>query len=189
MVWTATTLCFFRFFRAGEITVSSGPAYNPHVHLSWGDMAADSCISPSMVKIHLKRSKLGRGVDVFVGRSSDVLCPVAATLSHMAVRGGGRGPFFMFRDGCPLTKARFVKQFRSALTRAGVPYQDYSGHSFQLGAATTAAQAGLEDSTIQALGRWSSHAFLSYIQIPKKLAPVAQLLSRVQLHWILRSLT
>ena len=44
----------------------------------------------------------------------------------------------------------------------------YSGHSFRIGAATAAAQAGLEDSTIQLLGRWSSGAFLRYIRMPRE---------------------
>ncbi len=34
--------------------------------------------------------------------------------------------------------------------------------AFGLGAATSAALAGLEDSTIQTLGRWQSAAFLQY---------------------------
>ena len=70
-------------------------------------------------------------------------------------------------DGTPLTKARFVVRIREALVRAGVPEQHYSGHSFRIGAATVAAQAGLPDSTIQALGRWSSAAFLRYIWTPR----------------------
>ncbi len=186
MLWAAATTCFFGFFRAGEITVPSRAAYNPHVHLSWGDVAADSRGSPSMIRVHLKQSKcdqLGRGADVFIGRTADDICPVAAVMAYMARRGGASGPFFRFRDGFPLTKARFVARFRSALSQAGVPYQDYSGHSFRIGAAMAAAQAGVEDSTIQSLGRWSNQAFLTYIQIPKEqLAPIARILSRGTIH-------
>ena len=82
-------------------------------------------------------------------------------------RGTAEGAFFRFADGTPLTKPHFVELVREALTRAGVPVSAYSGHSFRIGAATAAAQAGIPDSMIQALGRWSSPAFLSYIRTPR----------------------
>ena len=56
-------------------------------------------------------------------------------------------------------KARFVAGVQAALVRAGIPCQQYSGHSFRIGAATMAAEAGVQDSTIQVLSRRSSSAF------------------------------
>ena len=55
----------------------------------------------------------------------------------------------------------------------------YSGHSFQIGAATTAAEVGLEDSLIKTLGRWESSAYLLYVRVPReKLASVSVQLSK-----------
>ena len=136
----------------------------------WGDVAVDGGLPPSAVRIFLKVSKcdqFGQGVAVFVGTTANDLCPVAAILAYVAARGDRVGPFFRFRDDSPLTKARFVARIREALTQAGFAQRDYSGHSFRIGAASAAAQAGLPDSTIQALGRWSSAAFLSYIRTPR----------------------
>ena len=48
------------------------------------------------------------------------------------------------------------------------PQGDYAGHSFRIGDATSAALAGVEDSTIQALGRRQSAAFLQYIRMPRE---------------------
>ncbi len=183
MLWAAATMCFFGFFRAGEITVASAAAYDPIVHLSWGDISVDSIVTPSAIRIHLKRSKcdqLGNGVDVVIGRTTDELCPVTAVLTYMAQRGDQAGAFFRVVDGSPLTKARFVSSVRRALAMAGVDCSPYSGHSFRIGAATAAALAGIEDSTIQALGRWSSNAFLRYIRTPPdSLARFSSSLSRV----------
>ena len=39
-----------------------------------------------------------------------------------------------------------VKQLRSALSQFDVDVSQYSGHSFRIGAVTTAAAVGLEDS-------------------------------------------
>ncbi len=85
----------------------------------------------------------------------------------MVARGLIPGDFFQFADQMPLTKPRFVAAMRQALRQAGIPEGDYSGHSFRIGAATTAAHAGIEDSIIQVLGRWNSHAFLRYIQMER----------------------
>ena len=102
MLWAASVLCFFSFFRTGEITVPSMKAFDPRAHLSWGDVAIDSPKDPTMLKIKLKRSKtdqLGRGVDVYVGKTGCPLCPIAATTAYMAIRGPQEGPFFRFQNG------------------------------------------------------------------------------------------
>lgn len=171
MPWAAVTLCFFGFFRSGEITVPSREAFDARVHLGWGDVAIDNRTNPQMVKVHLRRSKtdqFGSGVDVVIGKTQDSLCPVAAVCAFMAQRGTSPGPFFVFPDGTPLTKPRFVEIIRAALEELGLPQEQFAGHSFRIGAATTAAQAGLEDSTIMMLGRWNSAAFLRYLRTPRE---------------------
>ena len=171
MPWAAVTLCFFGFFRAGEITVPTQEAFDARVHLCWGDVAIDDRVNPQVVRVHLRRSKtdqFGSGVDVVVGRTGDCLCPVAAVCAYIAHRGSRPGPFFRFGNGTPLTKSRFVQIVRTALGELGLPQDQFAGHSFHIGAATTAAQAGLEDSMITMLGRWNSAAFLRYIRTPKQ---------------------
>ena len=53
MLWATAVLCFFGFFRSGEITVPNAEGFNPKIHLAWGDVAVDS----TQLKIRLKRSK------------------------------------------------------------------------------------------------------------------------------------
>ena len=177
LMWAATTVCFFGFFRSGEITIPSAAAFDPTVHLSWGDVAVDDLDNPSVIRFFLKRSKcdqFGTGVEVFVGKTGKPVCPVTAVLAYLSSRGDAPGPFFKDSHGKPLTKSVFIREVRSALTSMGLPANQFAGHSFRIGAATAAAQAGLEDSVIQALGRWSSAAFLLYIRMPREqLAPLS----------------
>ena len=182
MLWAACSLCFFGFLRAGEITAPSDEAYEGDTHLSAADIAVDSTSNPSILKVHLKCSKTDpfrAGIDVYVGRSSGVLCPVTAVLEYMVARGSSPGQLFMFQDGRRLTRARFVERVRVALSVAGVDCSHYSGHSFRSGAATTAARCGIGDATIKLLGRWRSDAYQLYIKTPRQsLATVTQQLAK-----------
>ena len=101
-----------------------------------------------------------------MGRTGCQLCHVAATLAYMASWGSQEGDFFQFKTGQPLTKAKFTQHVCTVLQAAGLPYLNFAGHSFRIGAATSAARAGIEDSEIRTLGRWNSAAFLVYIRIP-----------------------
>ena len=170
VVWAVACVAFFGFFRLGELLLDSPLAFNSATCLAWGDVAVDDTSNPSQVKIHLKKSKcdqFGRGVDVFLGRTDTSLCPIAAITSYMVVRGSSPGPFFVDDKKEALSKGHFVKAIRDILQSLGLPHHQYAGHSFRIGAATSAALAGVEDSTIQALGRWHSAAFLQYVRLPR----------------------
>ena len=96
-----------RLFRSGEITVPNAQNYDPSIHLSWGDLAVDNPANPTAIRVHLKQSKcdqFGQGVNVFVGRTNMPVCPVAAVLAYIAVRGAAEGPFFQFANGQLLSK-------------------------------------------------------------------------------------
>ena len=89
MIWAAAVMCFFGFFRAGEITVPTAPSFDGSKHLSWGDVAIDSVECPQTIKVRLKRSKtdqLEKEVDVYIGRTGDPLCPVVAVMHYVSMR-------------------------------------------------------------------------------------------------------
>ena len=58
MMWAASTLCFFGFFRMGELTIANNTAFDQSVHLTPADVAVDSHTNPTMLQVHLKTSKL-----------------------------------------------------------------------------------------------------------------------------------
>ncbi len=170
MLWTVAAMAFFGFFRLGELLPESVSAWDAAVNLAWGDVAVDNLAAPAMVQIHLKRSKCdqeGNGADVVVGRTGTNICPVEAICAYLRIRGPAQGPFFKDHEGRTVTKVWFTQQLRVTLQGIGLPSDQYAGHSFRIGAATSAALAGMEDSLIQTLGRWHSAAFLRYIRTPK----------------------
>ena len=123
MLWAACCLAFFRFLRAGEITVPSDTAYDPSVHLNRADIAVDNQSWPTVIRVTIKQSRTDpfrKGMNLFLGKTSSDLCPVVAMLNYLLVRGAREGPFFTYKDGRYLTRQRFVVAVREALERAGV---------------------------------------------------------------------
>ena len=171
VLWAVASVAFFGFFRLGELLPDSVGAFNPSTSLAWGDVSMDDQAAPRMIQVHLKRSKcdqFGAGSDVVVGVTGTATCPVTAMVRYLEIRGPQAGPFFLDTSGRIVTKPWFVGQVRDILATIGIPAHQYAGHSFRIGAATTAALAGVEDSMIQTLGRWHSAAFLRYIRTPKE---------------------
>ena len=171
MLWAAATLCFFGFLRTGEVVVPTESTWDPSIHLVYGDLRIDSLQNPQVLEVHVKASKTDpyrKGVHIYLGRASAELCPVAAVLDYMVRRGQQPGPFFVLESGRFLTRERFVKAMREALTSLGYNCSLYAGHSFRIGAATVAAQHGVQDSLIKTMGRWESAAYLRYIRTPKE---------------------
>ena len=162
MLWAASCLAFFAFLRSGEFTCSSMASFS----LAPGDIRVDSHADPQVLEVHLRVSKtdpFGKGSSIFMGRTHADVCPVTAMLGYLALRPSVPGPLFIYEDGSPLSRTRFVRAVRLALQKIGVDASLYGGHSFRIGAATTAAHLGLGDALIQALGRWKSDAYMSYI--------------------------
>ena len=182
VVWAIAATAFFGFFRLGELLPGSSGEFNPATSLAWGDVAVDDPMAPRMVQVHLKKSKcdqFGNGADIVLGVTGVALCPVTAILKYVESRGNQPGPFFLNTTKGTVTKPWFVAQVRGFLNQLGLPQHHYAGHSFRSGAATTAAAAGVEDSTIQTLGRWQSAAFLQYIRTPKeRLAELSAVLAQ-----------
>ena len=181
MQWAASCLCFFGFFRLGEIVCSSEHSFSEQRDLLLSDLSVDSHAHPSYIIVRLKQSKTDqfrKGAQVIIGKTDDDFCPVAALLQFIALRGQRHGPLFSFSDGRFLTRQNFVPRIRQALSALGLESSHYSGHSFRIGAASTAAKANIEDSLIKTLGRWESSAFMRYIRTPVSLlASIATTLS------------
>ena len=103
---------------------------------------------------------------MFLGKTDAPLCPVAPILNYLAVCPAVAGPLFICADGSPFMKSQFVAGVGHALAAAGLDPSKYSGHSFRIGAATSAAVVGIPDHLIKTLGRWEFSTNLTYICTP-----------------------
>ena len=127
--------------------------YNPNTHLSFSDVATNNPSHPTVISVNIKLSKTDQGrvgYLVVLGKTDDVLCPVMALLQSPARRGGLPGALFQWQDG---TQQSLWKQSGKVCLQQ--TSQQYAGHSFRIGAATTAAMMGLQDSAIQIISKLS----------------------------------
>ena len=64
-------------------------------YLTYADIAVGDLVDPKQSQMNIKQSETDLfrlGVKVWIGRIGGNLCPVAAILSYMALRGPGEGP-------------------------------------------------------------------------------------------------
>ena len=152
MLWAVCCLAFFGFLR---VVAPSDTEFDLGANLNVGDLTVDQVAAPTIIRVSIKQSKTDpfqRGFDLFLGKSGSDLCPLSAILNYLVVRGVAPGPLIVYRDGWFLTRQQFVTAVREALQTAGVDQSKYCGYSFRIGAATTTAFRGMEDSIIKTLG-------------------------------------
>ncbi len=180
MLWAAFCLGFFGFLRAGECTLTNDRAFDPEAHLCTGDIAVNSHTSPTLMRVNINMSKTDpfrHGVQLFIGTTSDILCRVTVMLAYLACRGSPPGFLFKFAGGRPLTCQRLVKRLCSVLSSAGVDCRQFSGHSFRIGAATTAAARGIQDAMIKTLAAGNQPLISAIFRLPQNTFLPCQLYS------------
>ena len=170
MFWAACLLVYFGFLRSAEFTVPSLSAFDPNRHLSVRDIAVDVPLNPSCLQICIKASKTDpfrKRCIILIGPGSP-LCAVQAIVSFLKRRGNRPDPLFLFENSLPLSCSLLRDRLRAILLSAALP-GDSSSHSGQIGAATSAARAGILDHLIQVLGHWKSDAYNQNIRTPPNL--------------------
>lgn len=156
MLWSAFTLSFYAFLRASEC-----------LSLTWSDIT----MADNHLVIELRQSKTDpfrRGQSIHIYPTNSSTCPVRA-LKLFADKIRDTSPHkLVFSAGTflPLTRPKLTEIIRYLLIQAGMCPSNYASHSFRIGAATTAAAAGLPTWLIKTLGRWSSDAYLTYVHCP-----------------------
>ncbi|XP_073715760.1 uncharacterized protein [Misgurnus anguillicaudatus] len=159
-------LSFFGFLRCSEIAINS--KFNPKIHPTISDL---SILDSETIAYFIKQSKTDqekKGHYIYIFNLPSPIQPYQSLLSYLKLRNAQSksaiDPLFVDDSNHPVTRFWFQKHLKQIIALTGLPVEHFSSHSFRIGAATTAAQKGLSQNQIQALGRWSSDAFKSYIR-------------------------
>ena len=152
--------------------MSNDASYDSTCHLSTEDISVDNCDDHQLLCVKIKQSKMDpfrKGDDIYLCATDATLCPIKAILPYLTIRPDHpNSPLFIFKDGSTLTHQCFSNILNTLLSRLGFDSTHYNTHSFRIGAATTAKQANMPDTSIQMLGRWKSNAYQIYIKTPSQ---------------------
>ena len=162
------SLAFFACMRVGEITLATTNGRGSLIHLHQLTQLVDAkqgVIALKFTFLDFKHNYNQRPFSVVINRRNH-FCPVQIILDYLSLRGRMPGPLFCLVDGSPVSRALLIDKLSMAIKSCGLDSSRYKGHSFRIGAASFAADAGMSDAQIRALGRWKSNAFQKYIRIP-----------------------
>ena len=162
------SLAFFACMWVGEITLTTTKERGSLIQLHQLTQLVDASqgvIALKFTFLDFKHNYNQRPFSVVINRHKN-FCPVQIILDYLSLRGNRPGPLFCCADGSPVSRTILIDKLSMAIKYCGLDPSRYKGHSFRIGAASYAADAGMSDAQIRALGRWKSNAFQKYIRIP-----------------------
>ena len=170
--WAATTTAHFLLLRASEFVKTD---MSDQVLLNIEDVNFERTpTGEEYMTVRIKKSKTdqkGSGILLYTGHSKHKVCAVCAMKENLLTQQQRENysvhdSLFTMSSGNPLTRKELTHFVSVILRLLGIDPQNFSGHSFRIGGATSASVAGLHDYQIKLLGRWSSDCYKSYIRSP-----------------------
>ena len=164
MFQATMSLAFHGFLRSNEFVSPTQTTWNPEINLSPKDIK----VSDNQLLVNIKSSKTDpfrKGQQIALGASHTKVCPIKSMRRYWQNRRkiSHNLPLFILDNGGYLTREKLAFTLKELLQDLGMEPSHFSTHSFRIGATTTAARMGIQDSLIQQLGRWSSDAYRRYI--------------------------
>ena len=164
-------MAHFGLLWTGEFTVD-WKCFDPIHHLCIQSMSHNitTQLTLQYVTVHLKSSKtdpFSQGISVIIGCSGTQVCSACAAWdlmqAHWANWASPTATFFQLYSQL-LSRTIMLCHIKGLLTRLGLNPFFSCGHSLHIGAATTAAVAGLRDWEIKSLECWKSNTYQTYIR-------------------------
>lgn len=128
------------------IIVGKGNVNNAGRTRAIGEVRGSFCDPVALVEAHLRDT-----ADLVDGRDAPVFV--------LERRQGTRAA------GTPVTGDDISRAVKHAASRLGLKPELYASHSLRIGGASALAAAGMRDSEIMVLGRWTSWTFLRYLRM------------------------
>ena len=145
--------------------------FDRNVHLTREDIAFfPNITSPQHMKVRIEKSKTHSGKKtITIASSQSNICAVATTRDFLLQTPASslQSPMFQFKDGTPLSRRTLASKLHTLLDLCGLQSSNYNTHSFRIGAAMTAAAAGLPSWRIKILRRWRSDSYERYNHLPQ----------------------
>ena len=171
MLWASFTLAFDGFLRCSEFTCND--PFDCNVHLTRADVTFVPDIDkPQRMEVRIKKSKTDpfrQTALTIIAKTHTHICAVSAVRDFI-LQTPNPNPdslLFQFRDGSYLSRRSLASNLHALIDMCGLHSKDYNTHSFRIGAATTAAAAGVPSWLIKFLGRWRSDSYERYIHLPR----------------------
>lgn len=135
--------------RTGEFT-SDSKTFDPARGISFSDLRFSLKYYTPFLK-HSKNDSKGSGVTLTFSKINNNFCPFLSMIKFLKTRPrtSNHAPLFILPNGAPLSNSWFRTHLASALKSCCLSPSLYTGHSFRIGAATTAAERGVSTSAIK----------------------------------------
>lgn len=175
-------LMYFTMLRQSNFAPPSQGSFDPTRHLTRGDVS----LHPNGVRVTIKWEKNLQNSTktsyVLIPFANDCeLCPVLAyqDMVKCVPARSPNGALAIFPDGNPIPLYYFQKIWKKAVTSLGLDYAHYRLHGLRRGAATYVATVSTQArDRLKEYGRWSSKAYINYIDNASA-CPVYQALSAI----------
>ena len=168
--WSAMLMAFFGCLRLSNLVPISRSKFDPNKQLKREDIEFNGdlvlvCFKWSKTNQHCKKLTWIPICEVSDPRFS-LKFHLVRLFSQVTVP--PNAPLFSHSKSCFHSRHSLLGLLNKCLSESRLRVRDFSWHSFRRGAAVFAFDLGLEDSSVQLLGDWSSAAFKTYLEFAFK---------------------
>ena len=121
------------------------------------------CATVGVTPRSSKTDSFRLGQSLIIACTGSQVCAVTAMQHYFQRAAPPSRLLFSFQFGRLLTRSAVISLLRDIVRLVGLPFHSLKGHTFRIGAASTAAAVGLPDWLIKIMGRWSSDCYQLYI--------------------------